>query len=80
MNKAHDVYHKLSDKLIGFKWGDQPGGLVYDAADTNKVVGQIRSGVVRGQHILWAQESHHTGRRFDGDEVVWDNRPSKRFG
>jgi hypothetical protein len=73
---AYDVYHKRSDTFIGFKWGPGKGGIVFDQ-DQN-VVGIIIRGVV-GEWILKADQSHHTGKRWDGDEIVWDSRPSKKF-
>jgi hypothetical protein len=76
-DKAYDVYLHRQFKRIGFKIGPGKGGLVYDK-DQN-VVGAIQRGAVRGEWVLSATKSHHTGRQWDGEVVVWDNRPSKVF-
>ncbi len=76
-DKAYDVEHLESGKIIGYKWGSDNGGLVYDAA--GNVVGAIQTGIARGEWVLIACEPHHTGRRYSGDSVLWSNRPSKKF-
>jgi hypothetical protein len=77
LDLAYDVEHLKSGKIIGYKWGNQPGGLVYDA-DGN-VVGAIQDGVAEGSWYLRADQPHHTGKRYSGDAVLWSNRPSKKF-
>ncbi len=72
-SKAYDVYLQNEFKRIGFKWGPQTGGLVYDGNDN--VVGQIRKGIVHNEFVLWAQSPHHTGHKWDGEVLIFDNRP-----
>lgn len=73
--KAHDVYLMNTMQKIGWKWGGAGGGLVYD--DKGNVVGSLRHQPGQGQYYLIADQQHHTGKQWDGENVVWDNRPSK---
>ena len=77
-DKAYDVEHLDSGRIIGYKWGSDNGGLVYDP-NGHDVVGRIQTGVVRGELVLIADRPHHTGKRYSGDPVLWSNRPSKKF-
>ncbi len=76
-DKAFDVEHLKSGRIIGYKWGSDNGGLVYDVE--GNVVGAIQRGIVRNEWILSADQPHHTGKRYGGDQVLWSNRPSKKF-
>lgn len=76
--KAYDVMlYDGSDRVVGYKWGTEAGGLVYDAQ--GNVVGGIYRGVAHNEWILKADQPHHTGKRYDGKPVVWGNRPSRKF-
>jgi hypothetical protein len=80
-DKLYDVYIKSQEQskqdiFIGWQVGSDPGGVVSDQDDN--VVGCIYQGVVRGEYVLKANQPWHTGQQYDGEVVVWDNRPSKR--
>jgi len=76
-DKAYDVEHLKSGRIIGYKWGNNDGGLVYDA--NGNIIGAIQTGVARGEWVLVADQPHHTGKRYTGDQVRWSNRPSRNF-
>jgi hypothetical protein len=78
-DKAYDVLIRHQFKTIGFKIGPGKGGLVYDNWKNQNVVGAIQRGAVRGEWVLSANKSWHTGQKWDGEVVVWGNRPSKVF-
>lgn len=79
LEKAYEVMHIASDKIIGFTWGHEGGGLVYDIKDHSQIVGRMQTGAVRNEWILVADQPHHTGKRYTGDVVIKDNRPSRKI-
>lgn len=78
MAKGLLVEHLQSGKIIGYLPVDesnQPGGIVSDMDGLN-VVGRLLRGVAHNEWILDASLEHHTGKRYQGDTVLWANKPS----
>ena len=74
-DQKFEVENTKIGKIIGYTFGQEGGGLVYDA-DGN-IVGAMMT--QDGYWYLSATAGHHTGKRMNGDLVLKSNRPSKRF-
>ena len=75
MAKGYLVEDLESGKVIGYKLDSEPGGLVSDM-DGHNVVGRLLRGVAHNEWVLDACQPHHTGKRYQGDTVLWANQPS----
>ena len=60
-----------SGKIIGYTFGQEGGGLVYDAS--GNIVGAMMT--QDGYWYLSATANHHTGKAMNGDTVFKSNRP-----
>ena len=74
-DQKFEVENARSGKSIGYTFGQEGGGLVYDAA--GNIVGAMMT--QDGYWWLTATASHHTGKSMNGDTVLKSNRPSKGF-